>query len=122
LAYLSAQLIYSPLSIAVIRRVLKLRVAQLALVFYRPMIAAGAMYFGVRMLAETFEATPKFGATLVLPLLACVSLGVILYAAVTLLLWLAAGRPNSAERRMAGFALAKLRAYRVKDSQGDMPR
>jgi lipopolysaccharide exporter len=109
LAYLAAQLLFSPISIGVIRHVLRLRVAQLAAVFYRPLIAAAAMYVGTRLLVVAFEGTPQHSAALVLPLLTCVACGVALYAAALLLLWWVAGKPASAERRMLEFVGSKTR-------------
>jgi len=109
LAYLAAQLLFSPISIGVIRHVLRLRVAQLAAVFYRPLIAAAAMYVGTRLLVVAFEGTPQHGAALVLPLLTCVACGVALYAAGLLLLWWVAGKPASAERRMLEFVGSRTR-------------
>ncbi len=111
LGYLVAQLLFSPISVAVLRHVLGLRVAQLAAVFYRPAIAAATMYVGVRLLASAFEGTLKYGAALILPLLFCVLCGIGLYAAILLLLWLIAGRPDSAERKILEFVRSKVSGY-----------
>ena len=108
LAYLAAQLLFSPISVGVLRHVLRLRVAQLAAVFYRPLIAAAAMYVGTRLAVIAFEGTPQHSSALILPLLMCVSCGVALYGAVLLLLWWVAGRPASAERRMLEFVGPKV--------------
>lgn len=108
MGYLVAQLLFSPISVAVLRHVLELRVAQLVNVFYRPAIAAATMYGGVRLLASVFDGAPKYGAELILPLLICVLCGMGLYAAILLLLWLIVGRPVSAERRIFEFVRSKV--------------
>jgi O-antigen/teichoic acid export membrane protein len=107
LAYLAAQLLFTPISVGFIRHVLRLRVAQLAAVVYRPLIAAAAMYFGTRLVVMAFEPASHLGAALIVPLLICVSCGVALYGAVVLLLWWVAGRPASAERRALEFVRSK---------------
>jgi lipopolysaccharide exporter len=109
IAYLAAQLLFTPISVGMIRHVLKLRVGQLAAVFYRPLIAAAAMYVGTRFAVVAFEDAPRYGASLIVPLLICVSCGVALYAVGVLLLWWVAGRPASAESRTLEFARAKAR-------------
>jgi hypothetical protein len=78
--------------------------------FYRPFVAGGLMYLGVRHIAVTWPVDQQSAASLALPTLACVALGVALYAATMYILWRIAGRPDGAERRALAFVESRLPA------------
>jgi O-antigen/teichoic acid export membrane protein len=102
-----AELLFSPLSIALLRRELQLRHLDMYRPFIRPLVAGAAMYFVVRLV----EARLLGGAGVVediFALLGCVLVGAVVYPAVILALWLAAGRPPTAERRVLEFVRDKV--------------
>jgi hypothetical protein len=76
--------------------------------FLRPFIAAGVMYGVVDLIAGKLIGRAPEGAALPGALLACVALGAVIYVSTVMLLWVAAGRPDSAERRALDFLQTKL--------------
>jgi O-antigen/teichoic acid export membrane protein len=107
--YLVAQALFTPFSLAVLRRALGLGLAEQVAALYRPFLAAAAMYAGVRLVANAFDTTPYDGVALLGPLLACVATGAVLYALVLYLLWAGLSKPDGAERRIVELIQARIR-------------
>ncbi|HKR37537.1 MAG TPA: lipopolysaccharide biosynthesis protein [Steroidobacteraceae bacterium] len=120
LGYLLAQVLFTPLSVTFLRRALKLPMRELTRVFYRPFVAGGLMYLVVRLLASKWAGGLHSSAALVLPTLACVALGVVLYCTAIYILWRIAGRPDGAERRALAFVEPRLPA-RIRTVMGSWP-
>jgi lipopolysaccharide exporter len=108
--YLCAQALFTPLSVGFLRRALKLPMSELTRTFYRPFIAGGLMYGVVRWVVAHWTVDQQSSASLVLPTLACVALGVALYGGTMYILWRIGGRPDGAERRALAFVEARLPA------------
>lgn len=108
--YLCAQALFTPISVGVLRRALQLRMLDLTREFYRPFIAGALMYLVVRHIAVIWPVDQQSAASLALPTLACVALGVVLYSATMYILWRIAGRPDGAERRALAFVESRLPA------------
>jgi hypothetical protein len=108
LGYVAAQAIFTPISLGILCQALRLRVAQLMGVLYRPALAAAAMYLGVRFVESELNVNPTEGAALIVPLLFCVAIGAVLYLAVLYALWSLASKPDGSERRTLDVLQAKL--------------
>ena len=94
----------------ILRRALQLPMLDLTRVFYRPFIAGGLMYLAVRNLAAAWPVDQQSAASLALPTLACVALGIVLYCATMYILWKMAGDPDGAEPRALVFVESRLPA------------
>lgn len=110
IGYLCAQAVFTPFSVGLLRHVLRLRMFDLVRVLYRPMIAGGLMYLIVRALVQGWSVDPYSAATLVLPTVVCVAVGVGVYCGAVGALWRLAGLPDSAERHAIEFLESRLPA------------
>jgi lipopolysaccharide exporter len=97
--YVVAQAIFTPISVAILSHVLQLRLAQLARMLYRPVLAAGIMYLALGLFEQQLGSNPADGATLIVPLLLGVAVGVIVYTTIVYALWALASKPDGAERQ-----------------------
>lgn len=110
IGYLCAQALFTPISVSLLRRVLHLQVKELARVFYRPFIAGAIMFGSVYSLAGAHWPGGDGNAALFVRAGFCVLAGVGVYCGMMYILWLAAGRPDSAERAALRFLASKLPA------------
>ena len=99
-AYVAASALIMPIDFYLITRFMGLRPAAYVARLWRPACAAAVMYVGVRVLG------PPLPATAALPtlesarsLVACIALGVPIYAISVLLLWTVSGRPDATAER-----------------------
>jgi O-antigen/teichoic acid export membrane protein len=102
-----AEALFSPISMAILRRELSVSYLELYRPFVRPLLAGAAMYGVVRLAEAEF---PADGGTLaqIVGLLSYVLIGAVAYPAVLLLLWLFSGRPSGTESRLLEFLYTKL--------------
>lgn len=114
LGYVIAQALFTPISLAILQRVLRLRVMEQVRVFYRPVIAGAIMFGGVRMMSYELQGLGTDPGALLARLLGCVTTGVLLYAAVSYGLWSAAGKPYGAESLALDFVRSRLLARAVR--------
>jgi lipopolysaccharide exporter len=89
----SAAIINVPLNYAILLHRLKLPLAQVLSLYWRPVIGSVVMYFLTTAVAR--ELSPSVGA-----LLGAIAFGAIVYGLTVGLLWLAAGRPNGPEKTL----------------------
>jgi lipopolysaccharide exporter len=96
-AYVITVIVVLPVTFYYITKFMGLRVRDLVAQVWRPLGGAAIMYIGVRLLgpSEPHEALPALQAAY--SLLACIALGIPLYAVSIAVLWLAAGRPAGSE-------------------------
>jgi O-antigen/teichoic acid export membrane protein len=102
------ELVYRPLTFAVVMRSLEMRAAPLVACLWRPIVAAVPMYFAVRWV----ESAVSSGGSLLdhaYVLAVGVASGVVVYAICVWLLWIGSGAPAGAERMAIGGAAALLR-------------
>jgi lipopolysaccharide exporter len=121
MGYVTAQLIFTPVSLAILCTALRLRAAQLVGVFYRPVIAAAGMYFGVWLVEAELNVNPVDGAALLLPLLLCIAVGAALYVLILYGLWSLASRPPGPESRTLDIVQTKLRPRVAGSSASSSP-
>jgi O-antigen/teichoic acid export membrane protein len=107
-AYVMAQVIFSPISVAVLRRVLHVTLWEMLAAVYRPVIASAAMFACVRLLVNALRVEAADGLALLAPLLLCVAFGILTYAAALLALWSIASRPQGPEARMLRLVAEKV--------------
>jgi lipopolysaccharide exporter len=106
LGIVAAEFIFSPISMALVRRELKIAYRALYGPFVRPLVAGAAMYAVVRLFelrVLSGSNVPEIGA-----LVSSVAVGALVYPAAIVTLWWAAGRPASAERHVLVFARTQL--------------
>jgi O-antigen/teichoic acid export membrane protein len=104
---LGSSFVFIPLSWALLFPLIGVRVRDCIGVIYRPVIAAGVMYFAVRAVLPV-DVTTGASASGFVHLLLAVLLGVVLYVAGIVALWLASGRENGAERQVLRLAKERL--------------
>jgi O-antigen/teichoic acid export membrane protein len=102
-AYLIVSILFFPLFYRVAMRVLNLDAHTLLQAFTRSVVASAVMYAVVYQVVNGTEPATQLAEVVLL--LAAVSTGAVVYTAVTLALWQAAGRPEGAEE----FVLSTLR-------------
>ena len=108
LGYLSAQIILTPVSLAVLSKVLGLDLRGWAREVYRPFIAAIIMYFLVRTVHQYLAPSPEDTWLLTVAFLACVLAGICSYLVVLYLVWRFAGRPVGAESKIVTYVNARV--------------
>lgn len=96
-AYVIAAIVALPVNFYFIIRFLNLRSMDFVAGLWRPLVSAGVMFLGGKLWGPTLAPGAKSSADALLPLLSCIALGAVTYAAVDALLWLASGRPAGAE-------------------------
>lgn len=95
-ASLATNLIFVPVSITVLMRMLHVRAASILRAIWRPFVAASVMYACVLLFVGQF--VPDSGILMnLLRLIAAVVMGVVLYFGGIALLWLACRRPEGGE-------------------------
>lgn len=105
---LHAALIGVPVTYWLFVKYTPVRLAGIVGVIWRPALASLLMYVAVRALvAETtlLHAHPVF-----IQLVVCVAAGLFVYCGLSAALWLAAGCPNSAEKRVLSWMMSRARA------------
>ena len=85
-----------PITYWIVFRTTPIRIGDVIQVCWRPVVACAVMYGAVRGLLASMEPRPEFMQSLGALLAAC-ALGVIIYVAAVLSLWMLAGRPQGAE-------------------------
>lgn len=105
---LCASAITTPINLTIVFRRLEMGLRDAFAVFVRPVASAASMYFAVVALKATLDATQGVAAELG-AFLALVGCGALVYCGVTLMLWLLAGRPDSAETMLLEHIRARLK-------------
>jgi lipopolysaccharide exporter len=95
-ALLGATLMAMPLTFALISKVLRVTFTDLAAVLWRP-LSAGLLMAGALVVARQHWGPAMLLLEHALDMVASAALGAAVYAAITLLLWRRAGRPEGAE-------------------------
>jgi peptidoglycan biosynthesis protein MviN/MurJ (putative lipid II flippase) len=96
-AFLLSALVALPVNFAFITRYLDIRPWSYITFTWRPLAAAGLMYYIVRWVAP-FASTPVDSSLQALgPVAACILIGVSVYVGAIVMLWLICGRPTGAE-------------------------
>ena len=115
-AYLVSQAIFTPISFAVLFRVLGIGKWQLFLVVWRPIVSAMLMYITIR-LGITISG-PQLIDTIgnFAHLLYAITVGIITYSSCLYLLWTMAARPLGAESQLLGFVQSTSLWSRFKSS------
>jgi O-antigen/teichoic acid export membrane protein len=108
-AYLGAHILFTPISVSILRRTLGLSLADFSGALLRPVGAACAMYGLVRWVARSVGWDAEGGMGMAL--LACVTTGAVTYAICLFGLWRLGARPDGPERVTVDFVRAKLRAW-----------
>jgi O-antigen/teichoic acid export membrane protein len=108
IGYVVAQVIFTPISMGILFRALKLRFRALCGAIYRPAIASVCMWAGVRLLAAEWGVNPTEGAALAVSLLSCAAAGALFYVALVYALWRLASRPDGPERHIIDLVQSKL--------------
>jgi lipopolysaccharide exporter len=114
-AFVIAALIALPVNFVLITRNMGLRIVDLVIAVWRPLVASAAMYGVVRLLGPVSTDQMTRSLEALVPLFVCIALGVATYVASIALLWAIAGRPDGAETwvaRQVGDRLGRLRAQR----------
>jgi lipopolysaccharide exporter len=119
--YVVAQAIFMPINLAILCRVLRLRLAQYVRILYRPAIASAGMYFGVLLVEGELHANPADGAALIPQLLLCIVVGAVLYVAILYVLWSLASKPNGPESQTLDILQSKLRPRLAGSSASSSP-
>jgi lipopolysaccharide exporter len=104
---LLAEILFTPISFWILRNELHLRHWDVYRPLLRPLIAGVLMYIVTKLVADGFVAS-QGGLWLLAGLLGCVLLGAVVYVGAMLALWLAVGKPATAERHVLDFATEKL--------------
>jgi O-antigen/teichoic acid export membrane protein len=100
-AFLLTAMVNLPVYYATMFRTLQLGVSRFVATVWRPIVAAGAMYVGVREYVSRLD--PAAGSIDALPhLLLAVTIGAVAYAACLAALWLLSDRPAGAETAVIG--------------------
>jgi O-antigen/teichoic acid export membrane protein len=97
LAHLSAGVASLPLNYLLVQKVLGVRIASVLGVVWRPIAGSAAMFLLLGLLMPDVAPVSPPMQWLTMRLLETVALGMLVYAASLLSLWLLSGRPNSAE-------------------------
>ena len=85
-----------PITYLIVFRTTPIRIDDVATVCWRPVVACAIMYMGVRGFLASREPLPAFSQSLTALLAAC-AVGIAIYVAAMLALWLLAGRPPGSE-------------------------
>ncbi|MEO8225458.1 MAG: polysaccharide biosynthesis C-terminal domain-containing protein, partial [Gammaproteobacteria bacterium] len=96
-AYVISALIALPVNFVIITRFLSLRLVDLIIAVWRPLVSATIMYLVVRFGGPESGETLVSSADAFLPLIGAVLLGVVTYVTSSGVLWLLMGRPAGAE-------------------------
>ncbi|MEO8444918.1 MAG: polysaccharide biosynthesis C-terminal domain-containing protein, partial [Gammaproteobacteria bacterium] len=96
-AYVISALIALPVNFVIITRFLSLRVLDLVIAVWRPLVSATIMYLVVIFDGREASEMLASSADAFLPLVRAVLLGVVVYITSSGLLWLLMGRPAGAE-------------------------
>ena len=116
-ALLAGTLITMPLTLALVSRALRVTFADLVGVLWRPLSAALLMAVGVVVAREHWGPATML-LEHALDIVASAALGAAVYAAITLLLWRWAGRPEGAERlvleQLKNAAMASMRRLKAR--------
>lgn len=111
-AYLIAAIAALPVNFVLIMRALDLRMARLVPALWRPLASAAVMYGTAKVWGPAPLAATATSAEALLPLVACIALGAVVYVMVDMLLWVASGRPAGAEAWMLRLATSAARSAR----------
>ncbi|MDW8259909.1 MAG: oligosaccharide flippase family protein [Gammaproteobacteria bacterium] len=112
-AQLIAGLVSLPISYATINRLVGLSLPAILGAIWRPLVAATAMYFAVSPLSLGAQAASLPVPALAANLVAMIVSGAATYGAALLVLWLFAGRPDSAEKMVLQFLRERFAALRA---------
>ena len=110
LAFLFAQILFTPISYVVLLKVLSLRVNDLVYTFVRPIIAVFIMYIAVRFAIHILNTSLEGTLPLILSLIICVVVGAIIYTSFMYIMWYIWGKPLSIERHILTLFDTKVRS------------
>ena len=113
-AYLVAALAALPVNFHFIVRALGIGLSSLLPALWRPLASAGLMFGAGKLWGPAIPLDPRSSTEAIVPLFACVALGVVVYVGVDLLLWLASGRPAGAETWLLRAAKAAIQSVRAR--------
>jgi lipopolysaccharide exporter len=99
-AYLLSQAIFTPISFAVLFRVLGLRLHNLLSVMWRPVVSASFMFTLVRLISHFLPVDSQPTVTIFVDFCIVTVCGLVTYVTCLYLLWLASARPLGAESRV----------------------
>ena len=95
-SYLCISLLLLPVNYYLVMRALEMNLAELASIFWRPVLATMAMYFSATEIAAYFVGQESI-TLLSAGLISSVLVGALVYVALILLLWQSTGRAEGAE-------------------------
>jgi O-antigen/teichoic acid export membrane protein len=102
-----AELIFTPISLSIIAKELRLKFWEVYRPLFRPFVAAALMYALVRVASGALMGADRQGPVF-FTLVACMLLGVVLYCGAIFVLWSVAGRPTGPERHVLQFMHTQL--------------
>jgi O-antigen/teichoic acid export membrane protein len=97
-ALLGSSALFLPLTYGIAARYVGLTISDIISIFFRPAVAALAMYFGVKSFTSAVMAGADTIGDQSIVLGAAVVLGATIYSAIVTIVWLIGGRPDGAER------------------------
>jgi PST family polysaccharide transporter len=99
-AYLATQVIFFPISFAVLKTILEVPVDGIVRVLWRPFISAAIMFGVMRLLMPMADAEHAGSLSLLIHLLSGAAVGAVVYVGGLYAIWILSFRPLGAERRL----------------------
>lgn len=99
-AYLLSQAIFTPISFAVLFKVLGLTLSDLVSVMWRPIVSAILMFFLIRLSSQLFPIEAETTIAIFIGFVIATVSGFVMYVTCLGVLWLASGKPLSVESRI----------------------